>query len=463
MKRVRRILVLILLAGLIAGAAVVLVVGSGRRTAFDAQVASLQRTWASDVAGGVPEASLAPLRNQLQRQRPQDQWWAPLWWTTDGSGLLSVLRSGTTAALEAAMAAERAKAQVVVSAWQQEVSQNQRWIPASEVAAGQSWAAQLASASTPDQVASLAAAWQGQLDSARTQVTAAQQQARIQADLAAVGESSGLIAEAQSALSTAKNDNLDPGDVASLLSQLQGEVSSGADLTQTSAQLYAALQQVDKVFGLNDQLNGEMRPLLLSADQAAAEGTPNAPTLLSQYTALLQAFHAAATYDQLSPLQATASSLQSAIQGELSASQCGHSVGSGKVITVSITLQEAVFYDSGCVVNATPVTTGRPGFETPTGSFHVFYKTTPFQMISEYPRGSPGWYPNTWVKWVMEFQTNGYFIHDAFWEDQNAFGPGSQYAVADDYASHGCIHIPTALMGWLYAWTPTGTPVIVSP
>ena len=206
-----------------------------------------------------------------------------------------------------------------------------------------------------------------------------------------------------------------------------------------------------------------MRPLELMADQAAAEGAPDAATFVAEYASFDASYLAGRTYAELQPLQEQVTQVQAAIQAELSADTCGHAVGPGKVITISITLQEMVMYDNGCVANATPVTTGRPGFDTPTGTFHVFYKTSPFEMISSYPYGSPGWYPPTWVQRVMEFQWDGYFIHDAYWEAQNAFGPGSEDEVAQDYASHGCVHVPNSMMPWLYDWTPLGTTVVISP
>ena len=63
------------------------VVGSQRRSTFDAQVASLQRTWAHDLAVGVPSPSITPLQTRLRKQRPQDDWWCPVWWSADGQGL----------------------------------------------------------------------------------------------------------------------------------------------------------------------------------------------------------------------------------------------------------------------------------------------------------------------------------------------------------------------------------------
>ncbi len=82
-------------------------------------------------------------------------------------------------------------------------------------------------------------------------------------------------------------------------------------------------------------------------------------------------------------------------------------------------------------------------------------------MISSWPYGSPFWYPPTWVSQVMEFDQGGYFLHDASWEPVSDFGPGGEDNEAA--ASHGCIHVPTPTMQWLYAWTPVGTPVTVVP
>jgi lipoprotein-anchoring transpeptidase ErfK/SrfK len=461
MVRVLRVSAVVIVAGLVAGAAAGALLGEQRVSSFASQAASLERTWTHDIAVGVPAASITPLRTQLRSERPQDGWWA-LWWTTDGSALLDRLQSATTSAYAAAMATQRAGAEAVLSAWQKEVSTNQKWVSASRVAAAQDWPAELAAASTPDKVAALTASWEKQLDTTKTQVLSAQEQAALATGVAAAGGPSGLVAQAQAALSKAKNDTLDPGDVASLEAQLQGELAGGGDVTTTADQLYTALQQLDQLFSLNSQLYGEMRPLELIADQASAEGTPDSAALLAEYQTIDQSYLSGTTYEQLDPLQSQVTTLQAEIQAQLTSDQCGHDVGSGKVITISLSLQEMVVYDNGCVVNATPVTTGRPGLRTPAGDFHVFYKASPFTFVSPWPPGSPYWYPTTTVNWVMEFLSGGYFIHDAYWEAQDAFGPGSQNDVIQDYASHGCVHTPTVFMQWLYSWTPIGTPVIIT-
>jgi len=460
-RRAARIAALALIGCLIAGAAGMVVVGSQRRSTFDAQVASLQRTWAHDLAVGVPSPSITPLQTRLRKQRPQDDWWAPVWWSADGQGLIAALTRATDSAYAAAIATQRARAQLVLTDWEGETGQDQSFMTATELAAGRSWPAQLSAATTPDEIAALAASWQKQLDADRTAIAAAQQQATLQADVAAAGGPAGLLSQAGTAIHQSSTDDLDPGDVPTLVTQLQTEESSDADPTQTSDLLYEAIQQLDQLIALNDQLDGEMRPLMLLVDQAGAEGTPNSQSMLAQYQTLDQDYLSGTTFDQLTAVQTALAAFQASVTAELDANQCGHDVGSGKVITLNLTLQEGVFYDNGCVVKATPITTGRSGLRTPTGDFSVFYKTSPFTMVSPWPLGSPDWYPTTVVQWVLEF-ADGYFLHDAYWENQNAFGPGSENDVAQDYASHGCVHIPTALMPWLYDWTPLGTPVIIT-
>jgi len=460
-SRAARIAAVALIACLLAGAGSMVLVGSQRRSSFDAQVAGLERTWARDLAVGVPSASITPLESRLRAQRPQDDWWAPVWWTSDGRGLLAALTRATDSAYVAAMATQRSRAQLVLTDWQGEAGQDQSFMTATELAAGRGWPAQLGAATTPNQIAALAANWQAQLDADRTAIAAAQQQATLEADVAAAGGPAGLLSQAGSEVSQASTDDLDPGDVPALVTQVQAEQSSGTDPGQTAELLYVALQQLNQLIALNNQIHGEMRPLMLLVDQAGAEGTPTSQLMLAQYQAADQNYLSGTTLDQLTAVQTAVAALQSSVTAELAADQCGHDVGSGKVITLNLTLQEGVFYDNGCVVKATPITTGRPGLRTPTGDFSVFYKTSPFTMVSPWPPGSPDWYPTTVVQWVLEF-ADGYFLHDAYWENQNAFGPGSENDVAQDWASHGCVHIPTALMPWLYDWTPLGTPVIIT-
>jgi lipoprotein-anchoring transpeptidase ErfK/SrfK len=196
-----------------------------------------------------------------------------------------------------------------------------------------------------------------------------------------------------------------------------------------------------------------------SVEQAFAEGTPGGPPAASTYQGLTAAYTAARTIPQLQAVQQQAGALAPAVAADLAANRCGHPVPAGHVITLNLTAQEMVFYEDGCVVRATPATTGRPELRTPTGHFAIFARYSPFVFHSPWPPGSPFWYPTSPVSFAMEFAQGGYFIHDAPWEPDSQLGPGSEDGMG---ASHGCVHIPLAVMSWLYSWAPNGTPVIVT-
>lgn len=132
-----------------------------------------------------------------------------------------------------------------------------------------------------------------------------------------------------------------------------------------------------------------------------------------------------------------------------------------RVIHVSITDQHLYAYENGKVVFDTLVTTGRPQLPTDTGPMSVLSKSSPWKMHSPWPRGSQWWYPDTVVRKVLWFTATGEGLHDANWEPNYLYGPGSQNI--QSIASHGCIHLPGTTVDWLYDWAPVGTPVIVTP
>ncbi|MCL4544731.1 MAG: L,D-transpeptidase, partial [Chloroflexi bacterium] len=88
------------------------------------------------------------------------------------------------------------------------------------------------------------------------------------------------------------------------------------------------------------------------------------------------------------------------------------------------------------------------------------WHASPYVFISPWPKSSPFWYPRSKVKWVMHFHSEGYFIHDAPWEPNSVYGPGSENGPD---ASHGCVQVPHTAMKFLYTWTPNGTTVVIAP
>ena len=133
-----------------------------------------------------------------------------------------------------------------------------------------------------------------------------------------------------------------------------------------------------------------------------------------------------------------------------------------KALTISLNEQVIRAYERGQQVFWSYVTTGRPGLETDPGSFKVYWKVSPWTMHSPWPKGSPFWYPDSKVKFVMWFN-GGDGIHDASWRSR--YGPGTNGPhydpTGEDTGTHGCVNVPYSNMVWLWNWTPTGTPVIV--
>ena len=441
---------------LVAAGASITAVASNRHSQFMSEAQSLQSQWQTDVAEGVPAASIAPLQSMLQSSMDhRSTWWSPHWWGATGQPLIDSLRHDTQMAWNAAMVSARTRAQAAVDAWNQLNQQLGSFVPASVSGAASAWPAQITAASTPGELERMARTWLTAVSTAHT----AAQTAQLNSEVSNFGGVAGLIAEAQHDLAVANGDNLDSGNVADLVSQVQNQFQNGNDASAPMQQLVTATKELEDLIALNNTVGGMIRPIELTADQASAEGTPNASSFQSQYSSLQSSYYGARTTAQLTALQGQLNTLQSGINAELAANVCGHNVGSGKVITINLTLQEGVFYQDGCVVRATPVTTGRPQLRTPTGNFSIFYKKSPFEFFSPWPMGSPFYYPPTWTSWVMEFADGGYFIHDAWWEPSYEYGPGGEDSAG---ASHGCIHIPTDVMQWLYGWTPNGTPVIIT-
>ena len=453
--RVVRIAAAGLLLAALAAAAAVTAVGASHHQAFTKGAAALEQRWEVMADEGVPAATIAPLRTSLRHSDYAAGWWAPVWWTRTGSSALADLQRRSDSAWQAALTAAREKAKAPQTGWEQLMITEAQYVPADAVAAQRTWAAELQKASTPAQIDRLVAAWSGNVAVARH----AADYNQLNAQVSSYGGLSGLLAKADAAATTARRDNLDAGAVPALAAGLRVQLRSGADATKTVKDLLSAMQTLRTLISLNNNVAAGLHPLMLLVDQAAAEQTTNAQSFLSQFSDIRQKLHDATQSAQLSAVGASMASLQTTVQAELATEQCGHSVGSAKVIALNLTLQEMIFYQDGCAVNAAPTTTGRQYLRTPAGTFHVFYKASPFTMVSPWPPGSPFWYPTGTVTWVMEFASGGYFIHDAYWEANSQYGPGSQDGPA---ASHGCVHIPTPIMRWAYQWTPVGTPVIIT-
>lgn len=136
----------------------------------------------------------------------------------------------------------------------------------------------------------------------------------------------------------------------------------------------------------------------------------------------------------------------------------------GKKIIVVLSQQTLYAYDGNHLLLKTYVTTGNPSLPTPTGSYQIMAKYSPYEMVSPWPPGSPYWYPPSWMSYAMLFRDGGYFIHDAPW--RSVFGPGSNGPgqPGTNYGgTHGCVNVPPAPMSTLFRWAGIGTSVQVVP
>jgi lipoprotein-anchoring transpeptidase ErfK/SrfK len=137
-----------------------------------------------------------------------------------------------------------------------------------------------------------------------------------------------------------------------------------------------------------------------------------------------------------------------------------------KVIMISIQGQFIQAFQNGKLIRWDYVTTGRPGMDTPTGFFDIFYKQSPFEFTPISTDPNSIWFEYaSMVNYAMAFAPGGYYIHDVWW--RTIYGPGTQVYSWDpgreqtNTGSHGCVNTPLEMEAWLYTWTPLGTPVIV--
>ncbi|MBO0777195.1 MAG: L,D-transpeptidase family protein [Ktedonobacteraceae bacterium] len=144
-----------------------------------------------------------------------------------------------------------------------------------------------------------------------------------------------------------------------------------------------------------------------------------------------------------------------------------HGATSGKVIIVSLTEQAVRVYQDGKLIRATQIVTGQYDKPSVPGLWHIFVRESPTVFKSTEPKGSALWYPDTKIKYAMEYHEGGYFFHDSWW--RAVYGPGKQFPHYDPSGdetfggtgSHGCFNMPPDEAAWLYNNTGYNTPVIV--
>ncbi len=125
------------------------------------------------------------------------------------------------------------------------------------------------------------------------------------------------------------------------------------------------------------------------------------------------------------------------------------SPGGAKSIVVNLSAQWLYAYEGDDQVFDAPVSTGRDGMETPTGTYAIYSKLK-LQTMDGVTNGEYWIVPD--VPNVMYFN-GGVALHGTYWH--NRFGTGARL-------SHGCVNLPLKAAAWLYGWAPMGTAVRVT-
>ncbi len=264
---------LLLLVCVVAAGAVTAHAASDRQRSFSDAATQLRAQWDHDQAEGVPASSLAPLRAELSSQQPTAAWWSPGWFGNDGQALLDHLRSQTQSAWSAALDAQRTQAQAVISQWNDFASQQSTWLTSDATNSAGEWSSQLSSATTPAAITKLVSSWQGFIGQQRTAVVAAQQ-AKLATALQSAGGPQKVLATARHLVAVAAGANLDAGNVEALANQLSNQIAGNdnIDAIATGEQLLPAVATLQSLVDLNNQVSGQVLPLLWNVDQARGGG-----------------------------------------------------------------------------------------------------------------------------------------------------------------------------------------------
>ena len=143
----------------------------------------------------------------------------------------------------------------------------------------------------------------------------------------------------------------------------------------------------------------------------------------------------------------------------------GDYVGGSPKIVVSISQQRAWFYKGRLLVGESTVSTGKPGFDTPPGHYHVIEKDKD-HVSSEFgdyldgggnvlesnidirkdPMPDGGRFDGARMPYFLRFN-GGYGMHAGY--------------VPRFRASHGCIRLPARMARHFFENARDGTPVIV--
>ncbi|NUR07105.1 MAG: L,D-transpeptidase [Nocardioidaceae bacterium] len=135
--------------------------------------------------------------------------------------------------------------------------------------------------------------------------------------------------------------------------------------------------------------------------------------------------------------------------GQLDRTSTFH-VGDAMVSRVNAQSHQMKVFRNGNLIRTIPITTGKPGFTTRSGTKVIIEKFPKKRMNSEtvgIARNSSEGYDIDDVRWAMRVTYSGEFLHAAPWS------VGSQ---GHDNVSHGCTGMSTSNAAWLYGISKIG-------
>jgi lipoprotein-anchoring transpeptidase ErfK/SrfK len=125
-------------------------------------------------------------------------------------------------------------------------------------------------------------------------------------------------------------------------------------------------------------------------------------------------------------------------------------------IDVDLAKQRLRLVQGDRVVRSVPVTTGKPGFRTPTGTFRIFHRVEQDVMDSAtlgVDRDSAEGYLLRNVRYSQYFADGGFALHANYWQPPSVFG---QVAT-----SHGCVGMAEGDAAAVWSFAGNGTLVHV--
>jgi lipoprotein-anchoring transpeptidase ErfK/SrfK len=120
-------------------------------------------------------------------------------------------------------------------------------------------------------------------------------------------------------------------------------------------------------------------------------------------------------------------------------------IGSSLVVVASTVRHSMNVYRDGKLFAHWPISTGRPGDDTPNGDYVTIEKSNPVDMVG------PGY--NIEVPWSVRFTWSGDYLHDAYWS------VGEQ---GFTNVSHGCVNMSPTDAESYYKMAVPGDPVKVT-